>query len=194
MNFSTDTSKIFDSLIATFLLMGRIPFSIFETYCLGRSPRSPPQYILRHLQVLAVDSQVFTRSQPPLRTFIPSSFEDIYKFVFLILDEPDIIAILFLEYIDESARDTPLDVNSNMGRLHDCQRSTPRFVWCLSDGTSMPPIYTKGEKVSILAESAVVRPIRLERSPVSQVLNQVCQAILYRLPASVPFALTLAWR
>ena len=36
MNLATDVLKIAASLIAMFLLMGRIPFSMFETYCFGR--------------------------------------------------------------------------------------------------------------------------------------------------------------
>jgi hypothetical protein len=42
MKFSTDTSKAFASFIAIFLLIGRTPFSMFETCCRGNPPSNLP--------------------------------------------------------------------------------------------------------------------------------------------------------
>jgi hypothetical protein len=42
MNLATETLKILASLRAVFLLIGRIPFSIFDMNCFGASPSLAP--------------------------------------------------------------------------------------------------------------------------------------------------------
>ena len=43
INFSTDILKILESFKAIFLLIGRIPFSIFEMCCRGMPPNKSPR-------------------------------------------------------------------------------------------------------------------------------------------------------
>ena len=113
MNLATDVLKIPASLIAMFLLIGRMSFSMFDTYCFGRAISFPSctcvillfcRYILKFLPGVSL---AFVRP-------VPVRLKDVNQFVVTlrILNKPHALPVLLLQYCDKAGRNLTFECES----------------------------------------------------------------------------------